>query len=407
MPLALLGCAEVAGDEALRERPGIDIEELRCGPVEVASFGRAERFVPLPDGEVFLVGNSYNRFRQASGKVVQFDPTGARAPLSYSLGWPVSSLAYAEGGLITAVDGAEYYRWTRGDFDHPTHVASVNGLFQVTAVEMLRVGADDLVTGANAITDREAVPTVVRMDPLTGGVVWRAPYINNQGLPVIEGDLTSLAVHAAAGEIFGVGHGRPASGDPETYGFFLRFDAETGALKQHREFPQIEIEPQRLILDRSGEPVVLGIEGHEGVRYEHAKPFLARFGERGELVDKLPIALPDGTSQGALLAGKAMQDGGWLLGGSACGEDRTWCQAWLVRVDRAGEVIWSQMVARDVAVTVNDVHVVGNRVFAALSSSYYCCEFDEFDYDGWLWELDLDGNCPLTPSLKRDGTVFR
>ena len=407
VPLALLGCGEVAGDAAERvERPGIDASELRCGPVEVAPIGRAERLVPLPNGEIYLVGNSYNRFRQPSGKVVQFDPTGAQRPLVHELGWPVMALTLTDQGLITAMDKASFFRWPEARFEDPEQVVSVGGIQELTALELVRAGEHDLISGAKTIAAGEEVPAVFRVSPIDGSLVWWTPYVNSQGIAVIDGHFTSITTRPD-GQVIAVGKGIDAWNRQDRYGVYVRFDADRGFLQARREHPQKDFEPIRLVKDRQGEPVVLAIEGHEGLRYVNARPFMARFDDDGGLIDKREIALPPGTSQGALLAARQMQDGGWLLGGSACGEQRAWCQAWIVRTDRAGQVVWSRTVARDVAATVNDLHVTGNRVFAAISSSYYCCEFDELDYDGWLWELDLDGNCPLDAGLKADGTVFR
>lgn len=404
--LALTACDEVAGDEALRERPGIEVGEQRCGPIEVGPFGRVERLVPLPDGEIYLVGNNYNRYRLPAGRVVQFDPTGAQRPLSYRLGWPAQAVALTERGLVTGMDGVDFYRWTRDDFDQPAHLGSYEEMRRIAAMDMVPVDAGHLVVGLLAKALGRDMPTLARFEPATGRLIWRTPYIT-EVTALMSGRFTGVIASGDGAQIIAVGDSRPWDAARVVVGFVMRVDARTGDLVASKEYLQIEYEPQRLLLDRSGEPVVLAIEGHSGFRYENARPFMARIAADGSLFDERHIELPEGTTQGALLAGRAMPDGGWLLGGSACGEARAWCQAWLLRTDAGGGVVWSRMVPRDVAATVTDLHVVGNRVIAAVSSSLYCCEFDELDYDGWLWELDLDGNCPLEPGLKRDGYVFR
>ncbi len=151
---------------------------------------------------------------------------------------------------------------------------------------------------------------------------------------------------------------------------------------------------------------MLAIEGHEGVRYESGTPYLARIDDDGGLYDRIDIPLPSDASHGSILTAIELADG-WLLGGSACGESRGWCQGWIVKLDSNDAVEWSKRITRDVASTVTDLYVGGGRMLAALSSSQYCCEFDEFDYDAWIWEPDLDGSCPSVPTLRRDGDVFR
>lgn len=406
--LTLTACDDVAGDEALRERPGIEVGERRCGPVEVGPFGRVERLIPLPDGEIYLVGNNYNRYRLPTGRVVQFDPTGAQRPLSYRLGWPAQAVALTEQGLITGMDGVDFYRWTRDDFEQPTHLGSYDEMRRIAAVDLVPVDSGHLVVGSSTKAIGREIPTLIRFDPATGRSIWHRPYLGQGPWSALTyGGFTGIVASRDGSQIIAVGHGRPLEETLVVAGFVMRVDARTGDFVAHKQYLQVEYEPQRLLLDRMGEPVVLAIEGHSGFRYEAARPFMARIAADGSLFDERHIELPDGTTQGALLAGHAMPDGGWLLGGSACGEARAWCQAWLLRTDARGDVVWSRMVARDVAATVTDLHVVGNRVIAAVSSSLYCCEFDELDYDGWLWELDLDGNCPLEPGLKRDGYVFR
>lgn len=407
LPLALAGCGE-AGDDGLQRtaRPGIDVDEMRCGPVEVTPIGRAERLLPLPNGEVYLVGNSYNRFRQPSGKVIQFDPTGAQLPLVHTLGWPVMAVTLTDAGLVTAMDKASFYRWPETDFEHPERVVSVGGIQELTALDLAHTGWGDLVSGVIGIAEGQDVPALMRVDPETSQMMGYWPYVNERGQPVVDGQFTGI-VGGPDGDIIAVGSGLDIRDSMNRVGFVIRLDLDVGRVQSVRQHPQDTFEPLRLVRDHEGRPTVLALEGHEGLRYENARPFLARFDEQGDLVDKIAVPLPKGTSQGAILAAQPMPDGGWLLGGSACGEARTWCQAWLTRLDRFGAVQWSRMVPRDVAATVNDLIVVGTRLFAAISSSYYCCEFDELDYDGWLWELDLEGNCPLNPGLKADGAVFR
>lgn len=405
VPLLLAGCGEQPIDGQERGRPGIDPGERICGPVEVGPMGRAERFLHRPDGEIYLVGNSYNRFRQAAGKVVQFDPTGALRPLLFRLGWSVDSMALTDRGLVTAMDRGHFVSWPEMQVDTPVTLGAFNWIQEMTTRELLPVG-EDFVAGGITLSQGEEAPVIFKMHPADQSITWYHTYTNNRLQPAIDGRYVSIAARPD-GDIVAVGRGLSVIDWTSRYGFYVRVDAEDGTERVRRDHPQKDFEPVRLVHDRAGELVVLAIEGHEGVRYERARPFLARFDRNGDLVDKLRVPLPQGTAQGAVLSALPMRDGGWILGGSACGEQRAWCQAWVVRIDRRGEVKWSRMVPRNVAATVNDLTVVGNRLFAAISSSYYCCEFDELDYDVWLWELDLDGNCPLDPALELDGTVFR
>ena len=104
--------------------------------------------------------------------------------------------------------------------------------------------------------------------------------------------------------------------------------------------------------------------------------------------------------------GTERRDAGWGSGEDRGGR-RSRRQSWVVKLDTDGAVEWSRRTGRDVASTVTDLYVGGGRLLAAMSSSQYCCEFDELDYDAWIWELDLGGHCPSVPTLRRDGDVFR
>lgn len=194
--------------------------------------------------------------------------------------------------------------------------------------------------------------------------------------------------------------------DGERIAYIEWLDGTTGRSFARQFFTQRELEPMRLVLDRSGEPFLLALEGHSGDRYQNGQPYIARIDRDGHLADRVDIPLPEGTEHGALLAAVDLDDG-WLLGGSACGRGRSWCEAWIHRT-RGDETIWSSRLQRSVTATVTDLEVVGDRVVAALASSRYCCEFSHIDHDAWVWELDLeDGGCDAEPIFPLDGSLLR
>lgn len=420
----LAGCADTDVDgEPLRrgdERPGIDVAEARCGPVEVVPMGRAERFQPLPGGELYLVGNHYNRYRRPAGRVVQFDPTGHLLPLDLRIGWPVRAMAMTERGLVTGRDAGGVHRWPPGDFDEAEELFPPYGDGALTGLDLLWPTSDAIILARLRPTlIGDGIPQLMRLDLRTREPQWaRDVTVADAGQyePIISGRIRSLILEdprpGTEGEVLAVGTAYvpmprvPADAPRDWFGFSMRVDAQAGWRTMRRIYPQEVFEPMRLVADRFGRSVVLAVEGHRGDRYAEARPFVARIAPDGALVDRIPVPLPDGTRQGALLAAWPLDDG-WLLGGSACGESRQWCQAWVLRVDRDWRVMWSRLVGRDVAATVTDLWVRGHQVLAAISSSSYCCQFTDFDYDAWLWELTLDGHCPSTPGIQRDGAVFR
>jgi len=161
---------------------------------------------------------------------------------------------------------------------------------------------------------------------------------------------------------------------------------------------QHEFEPLGAALDADGDPWLLAVGGHTGDRYRHAQPFMVRLDpDTHQWTARIDPALPAAATQGAVLDAVSLADGGWIIGGAACDEDREWCLAWVARLDRSGGTVWSRQSARESAMVVRDLHVEGGRVYAAVAGGPYCCQFGDINASAWLWTLDLAGGCVEPP----------
>lgn len=420
--LALLACLPGCGDssqgDGLPSRPSIEATERRCGPLGLIDVHGLVRLMPSEDGDVFLFGNTFDLYHQDYvGRVARVDPTGERVGRIRN-SWHVFAAGSVEElaivtdrGRLLPIDPETLVR--AGPAYGQEHLFS-----KITAPDIVR-GRDlsVYIGGQRFENDWPAVKMLDRSLAEEAVIYIVAPPIDTGSGFV--GRVTALHSEPDAGEAgVLVGGVIATTRTPEArHGFVATLSRDVppsafgptpeGRVEQIVVHPQIEFEPLRIVPDRHGHPWALAVEGHEGDRYVEARPMLVRIHPRTlEFVDRIRVPLPPNASQGGILAAIQLPGGDWLLGGSVCGGDRSWCQAWLLRMAPTGEVRWQQRTGRDTASTVTDLLLVGDRVLAGVTSSPYCCEWYELDYGAWLWELDLDGTCPDSPGLRRDGVVL-
>lgn len=403
-PLALLiaaGCDEDIGRP--EPRPPIETIDARCSASEVIGMSRAIRILPMDEGRFALWGVS-TRHRTPDSLFNFFDATGREPPTELR----------PEDRSFCAV------RWHEGRFYlayRDSHITQLNpdGTFTAYAT----VGAPVLCTSEelHITDDRDVIyafssPTLLRRSAIarvgrdgTDFVQrWIGGLATPDGTQLFEGTFNHLVV-PGDGTVVAAGLSR-GSFEGERISFIEILDFETGASLARELVTQSEVEPLRLVLDHEGRPTLLALEGHSGARYERGQPFIARVGPDARLYDRRDIDLPSDTAHGAVLDAIALDDG-WLFGGSVCSRGRSWCDAFIQRVT-GDEVAWTRRLQRSVAATVSDLHLHDGRIFAAVSSSRYCCEFPKLDHDAWLWEVDLEtGECGGEPVLERDGQFLR
>lgn len=417
------GCAGEELDQPQVHRPTIDAESDRCGPIEIVPIDHAEQIFDLPGGDLAIIGNDFDQFHGADGHIVRIDPTGTRPSSEVNTNRAIASVALlADSFLVTDFQGLQAH-WDMQPLQlrrrlEPTRYDQVTALdAAVTPNQWLFVGG---YTRLGFGSPR--APSVMAFD-LTG----EQPYSTSIFIRVrpdgriigSDGEITSL-LHVpgepellpgqppeSENRVLIAGADAPPSEAPDRLGLLAVVEPR-GYVNRKRYWPQVEMEPVRLLLDNQQRPWVAAVEGHTGDRYITAKPFLARVDMQTlDLLDIIRVPLPEEASQGGLLDALQLENGDWIVGGAACGDDRTWCQAWMARVDATGSVIWSRRATRDVAATVSKLHRVGDRVIATVSSSVYCCQWRELRQDGWLWALETDGSCPVESGLRRDGVILR
>jgi hypothetical protein len=411
-PLASLALLIAAGcDEDIGQpepRPPIEITDARCTASELIGLGRASRFVPMDEGRfaIWGIGDRYRATdsRPPESRLVFFDLAG-REPRTdlWSDDRYFCASTWHQGALYMA------YR--------DSHVAQLSP--DGTSVAHATVGAPVLCTAEDLhITDNLDViyafssPSILRRSAIArigrddSGFVQRwfgglATPDDNQLFAgtfrsfVVPGDGTVVAAGVSTGVFEG-----------ERISFIEIINIETGASLARELTTQSDIEPMRLLLDHQGRPTLLALEGHSGARYERGQPFIARVGPDARLYDRRDIDLPSDAAHGAVLAAIPLDDG-WLFGGSVCSRGRSWCDAFIQRVV-GDEVAWTRRLQRSVAATVSDLLLHDGRVFGTVSSSRYCCEYQSFDHDAWLWEVEVaTGECAVEPVLERDGQFLR
>lgn len=409
--VAAFACGEDALDPGPAWRPAIDAGVTRCGPLEVVPLDHAESIAALPGGDLVLVGNSFDPFHAPSGHMIRFDPAGQRESEVIHLERSVAALTPAIDHLLLTDHGGFHSRWGVRPLELLDRL-DPSEFDAVTASETALTPGNHLFVGGYERLGQHSprTPSVMVYDldlqrsPLSARL--RRTDASGNVLGSV-GEVTALLYLSGVDRVLVAGIDASPGDDPERFGFLAAL-GPTGLSFDLRHRPQAEFEPLKLVLDEQNRPWVLAVEGHSGNRYREAQPFMARVDPATlELRDRRVIELPDDASQGALLDAVALPDGGWIFGGSVCGEERTWCQAWLGRLDRRGQIVWSRRASRDVAATVSDLHLIGQRIVAAVSSSTYCCQWRELHQDGWLWSVDTDGTCPADNRLRRDGFVFR
>lgn len=394
--LLLAGCEDPV--EALDPPQPIEADP-RCTAAEIVSMGRPMR-VDRIDGDRVAIWGYDDTGRAHNGRILT-------APIDRST--PPTELWIDE--RITALrrhDGT----WFASEREPVIVRVAPDGTFEdYTEYDMAGFGTSDdlfITPDGDAIFAFQlpypsTLSGIARFGP-QNAARWTAGLLDTNGEQVFDAAFRHIAL-LPDGDVVTAGTSVPALDDGRL-AFVEWLDGQTGESRARQFWLQREVEPMRIVLDRAGRPHLLALEGHSGDRYQRGRPFIARIGPDAALHDRVDIDLPDDAAHGALLAAAALDDG-WILGGSACGPGRTWCEAWIHRT-RGAETVWSRRLLRSVAASVNDLTVVDDRVVAVLASSRYCCEFNDFDHDAWLWELDLDdGGCDAEPLFPLDGRLLR
>lgn len=408
LPLALpLVMCSACDDEleTLHAREAIEPTTARCSTVEIVPMDRPKRFVSMDEGRFAFWGTrpptAVNR--PPDGHVIVVDPaspTGPYQPMADD-NRIISALTWHEGMFWTSLNRPIIYR-----------TPEESSVWSTAPYALIRTSLSGVGPDLAVLPDRDVLITyrvtaVQRHSALVRfnqgfKPVWQAGLLDAQGQPMFDADFRSFVLDGDDVYLIGVSRN---TDQPDELSFIERIDLESGRSQARRVGPRRDVEPMRLVRDEGGQPVLLGIEGHAGDRYERGQPFAAHINPDAELVGRRFIPLPDDAAHGALLAAVDLGDG-WIYGGSACGTGRSWCDAWLVRT-RGEEVVWSRRLVRSVAATVTDIRVEQDRVIALVASSRYCCEHLNIDHDAWIWELDLEGDCRADSLFPRDGRLFR
>lgn len=423
------------------QRPNIETGADRCGPVEIVGLDHAARIIDGAGGALLIIGNHFLPRQIPVGRIVRLYPDAEYDAQRFELESPIHAVAASGNQMILTGDQGAGYPWTLRPL---AGEAAFNDGFAFWSITTF----DSPVTTTTSVTGRgrhvfiggsrrygpdhrmRVIPSVQGFRIGTGERVYLTPIYPPEGeggLNDEDARVNSLLYVPDADRLLVAGNnairiaiedpvdenGDPIPGpvyvdEPPRLGMLATLTA-AGDLVKSRHWPQRELEPRKLVLDGQGRPWVLAVEGHQGKRYAEGRSFMARIDPVGlDIVERIEAPIPAGITLSGLLDAIPLDDGGWLLGGSVCGAERTWCQAWIARIDARGALLWERRTTRDVASAVTDLHLVGkDRVIATVSSSVYCCQWHRLHQDAWLWELELDGRCPVDGALKRDGRILR
>lgn len=409
LPLALPLVMCTACDdelESLHARAAIEPTTAPCSTAEVVPMDRPMRFVDMDEGRFAFWGirppTAVNR--APDGHIIVVDPLTGEPPYKALPDGDriMGSLTWHKGEFWASLNRPIVYR-TADD-----SAQWGNTPWALIRTSLSGVGPDLAVLPDRDILINYRVTAVQRHSALARfnqsfDPVWQAGLLDTQGEPLFDATFRSFVLDGE--DVYLTGASRYTGQPDEERSFIERIDLNSGESRARWVGPRKDVEPIRLVQDETGQPVLLAIAGHTGDRYERGRPFAAHVTPDIELVGRQDIPLPDDASHGALLAALDLGDG-WLFGGSACGDGRSWCDAWLVRT-RGDDVVWSRRLVRSVAATVTDIRVQDDRIIALVASSRYCCEHLDIDHDAWIWELDLDGACRADSLFPRDGKLFR
>ncbi|MCB9529274.1 MAG: hypothetical protein R3F65_13170 [bacterium] len=403
MRRALLALLLLAGceDPVQTLDPPQPIEaDPRCTAAEILSMGRPMR-VDRIDGDRLAIWGYDDTGRQYNGRILTAPIDRSAAPTELWIDFPINTLHRHQGAWFTAGREPNITRLAPDGTDEL--VINFRPTAAYGTVRDLFFTRNGDVIFAFEYPYPKIGTQLARVGP-GDALRWTGGLRDDSDQPLFPGELRGIAL-TPGGDIVTTGLSVDAF-DGERIAYIEWLDGTTGRSFARQFFTQRELEPMRIVLDRSGEPFLLALEGHSGDRYQNGQPYIARIDRDAHLADRVDIPLPEGTQHGALLAAVDLDDG-WLLGGSACGRGRSWCEAWIHRT-RGDETAWSRRLLRSVAATVNDLEVIGDHVVAIIASSRYCCEFNDFDHDGWVWELSLDdGDCDVDPLFPLDGSLLR
>lgn len=429
---SLAGCGQPAEPEP--DRPTIQVEESRCQTVELAGLRRADRLAVSPDGRLGLAGSRVDEDGFEAGRAFELDPSVGTVRVHDSP-HPRSTVAWIEGELYT--DGPSALEPADPDAKAPIRFPLPDGIPTDGIAKAPDVFVrDDIAFMATDTREALRPEAVVR---LVDDGEWSVVDAHYGTLGARLGDdwldatpsIRSF-VPGPDDRVYAVGRARAASVEhadlrpadrPRTYVGFISVARATRPPVSIDEVPfdavdhvvsswqQPDFWPMRVVLDHQARPTVLYITGHDGKRIEQGRPFMARISPTGELIDPRPLPLPDlGDGQaahGGVQAALPLEDGGWLIGGSACRPGRSLCKGFVSRLDRKGAAQWTAFVVREAASAVVDLQRIDGRIYALGVSSPYCCEYDTFRNGAWLVEVMEDGRCPDTPTLPADGRWLR
>lgn len=428
--LGAMACGELTELEA--ERPSIAVAESRCGTVELVGLRRADRLVAASDGRLGLAGTRVDLDREEAGRAFELDPRSGAArvfddPHPRTLATWIDGVLYTDerSALVPAdprADAAPRFPLPEGlrtdrigraadvwiDGDRALLATRPNDAVRPEAVVQI---ADDGrsvaleahfgVLGARLGDDWiDAAPSIRSFVPGPDGRVYavgraRAAAVEHAALPASDRPRDYIGFVSVA-------RGARPSADGEA------FEAVEHSVSTWR---QPDFWPLRVMLDHRGRPTVLYIVGHDGKRIAAGRPYIARLSPEGALIDPEPLPLPHLGSQpaehGGVQAALPLEDGGWLVGGSACLPGRSLCKGFVSRLDRKLAVQWTGFVVREAASAVVDLQRIDGRIYALGVSSPYCCEYDSYENGAWLVEFEADGACPDTPSFGAHGRWLR